>query len=86
MLALGWVKSCLDGWVDFLLWGFVVSELRLRHIWGFGLGNFVVAGMGLAHVWFGYDSPMCLPWVGSRVVWVDGLSLCFWGLLGQSCG
>ena len=41
--------------------------------------GWVVAMNGFVYVCFMW------PWVGSRVVWMDGLILCLGVLLGQSC-
>ena len=47
-VALGWVKSCLDGWVDSLFEDLVGSELQVHNMLGFCSWKFCCGwgGMG----------------------------------------
>jgi hypothetical protein len=63
VLALGCVKSWLDGLVDSLFGVLFGQSCGLQKCWCFALGNFVVAGWVVFMHGFVCDFPMCLPWV-----------------------
>ena len=83
-----WVGSRV-GWMDALMicLGFCCARVAVgKHVGVLLLETFLWLGWLVFMSGFVCGFPMCWPWVGSLVGWVDGLILCLGVLSGQSCG